>query len=521
MRKSWPWLFLALVCSGIGLAMAIFHLQSQLVFGYDQARDAFEAYAIWHNHNLKILGPATDIPGVFHGVLWYYFLAVVNFLGGSPQNGALLALLVFFLSVPLVGWVTSRLFKKPAVTYLTVSLYVLSPLFQVFTGWLSNPSLALLITPVLLLSLWEYLLKPNVKQAFLTGLLFGLLVQSDIAYGLLLLVLPLYLWYSRLKLLPNHFLAYATGLLIATSSFLVAELKFGNQALSGLISFLFRPGNNPTASSVLLNVFDRVFEALSFIVLPWPKLLAIVFLVLLLVTTWRKGINPDHKKVVGFLTVWFFGFILLQTVSSAVSGSAHILVAFIAPLVMIFAFILFNSGIKVLPIALVIFVTQIASLFNWAKSNYSPLSVQRGMFLTEEEKVVDYTYRESGQGEFIINTVTNPLGINTTWAYLYEFYGKNKYGYVPFWGGADQTGYLGNLPPKAFGPPRRFLIIEDTSGIPEFYLAKAIYEEDKVSDVVDEKIFGKLRVQKRVFHPDKGLVPLPPALRNVSPDLLK
>ncbi|MBI4099917.1 hypothetical protein HY440_02820, partial [Candidatus Microgenomates bacterium] len=225
---------LAFICVGLGLTLALIYLQSQLVFGYDQARDAFEAYAIWHNHDLKILGPSTDIPGVFHGVLWYYFLAIINFLGKSPQGGATIALFAFFLSVPLVGWVTAKLFKKPAVTYLAVSLYVLSPLFQVFTRWLSNPTLALLITPLFLLSLWSYLQKPQKRFAFFSGLFFGGLIQAQFAYAILLALLPIFLWYFHRRLSLHQLLAFIGGLLLTTGSFLVAEIKFGGQAITGL-----------------------------------------------------------------------------------------------------------------------------------------------------------------------------------------------------------------------------------------------------------------------------------------------
>jgi hypothetical protein len=42
----------------------------RISFSYDQARDAFFAQDIL-NGDLKIVGPPTDIQGVFHGPLYY------------------------------------------------------------------------------------------------------------------------------------------------------------------------------------------------------------------------------------------------------------------------------------------------------------------------------------------------------------------------------------------------------------------------------------------------------------------
>jgi len=44
---------------------------------------------------------------------------------------------------------------------------------------------------------------------------------------------------------------------------------------------------------------------------------------------------------------------------------------------------------------------------------------------------------------FSISSVTNPYLYNTTWAYLYDWYGKKKYGYVPVWYGNEQAGIFG------------------------------------------------------------------------------
>src|SRR6266576_2700239 len=78
-----PLVVLAIIGIIGAFLLAIIPLSTQFYFYYDQARDAFQAYNIWHNHHLEILGPGTDIPGLFSGVLWYYLLAILYSIGNS------------------------------------------------------------------------------------------------------------------------------------------------------------------------------------------------------------------------------------------------------------------------------------------------------------------------------------------------------------------------------------------------------------------------------------------------------
>lgn len=523
MKKNLPWIILATMATLSGLVLAIYNLQTQLVFGFDQARDAFEAFSIWHDHHLKILGPATDIPGVFHGVLWYYFLAVAYFIGRTPLGVGLISLFIFFLSFVPFAILTQRLFQNIPLTCVVISIYILSPLFQAFTRWLSNPSLALMVTPLLLLILWKYIDRPSGKNSFLVGALFGLLIQTDFAYVIQLFVIPFYFLFFRLKFRIANFLAFVFGILLTTSSYIISDFRFSGRTFTSLLSFLSKGGSNAAVSDALHTLFNHFFEMLSIVVFPWPKLI-IVILFFFLYLFLRNIKFQDDKKPLIFHLIWLFGFVLLQIFSSAGSGSAHILAAFIFSAIAIGSYFLvrlfkiFPKSVLILPI---IFIGSLSTQIHWAKAGYSPLSVQRGMYYHQEEKLVDYTYSQAQGKPFILNSITNPLYINTLWASLYQFYGQEKYHYLPFWGGRDQAGYLGRLPQKPFGENLRFLIIEDPSGIPSFYLAKSIYEEDKVSDVVEEKSFGNVQVQKRIFHPDKGPIPLPMELKRATPDLLE
>ncbi|MDP3733327.1 MAG: hypothetical protein Q8Q91_02180, partial [Candidatus Daviesbacteria bacterium] len=81
------WILLILVLT---FALRIIYIPSGAVsFHYDMARDAFIALQIW-NGDLKIQGPPTSTPGLYHGPLYYYLLApFYGFGGGDPRVASL------------------------------------------------------------------------------------------------------------------------------------------------------------------------------------------------------------------------------------------------------------------------------------------------------------------------------------------------------------------------------------------------------------------------------------------------
>ncbi len=517
MKKYLPFLITALVLLfSFALALKIF--PSHVTFGYDQARDAYEARSIWRDHNLKILGPTSDVPGINHGVLWYYFLAAVYYLTkGDPESAAFLQLCLLYLFIPVIGVIAHKLTKNLKDSLLTVSLYALAPLFASYTYWLSNPTLSLFITPLLLLAIWQYISKQNKILAFLIGIGYGLLIQSDFAFAILILTIPMYAYLFKLQLVFKNALLFLLGFGLAITSFVLSYIKFNTNIFKIVLSFLGKDTNsNLLSPGAVASLTDSVINLLSITFLPFPK--TIVFLLLIITLIYRRKILDLNNRLTKFLLVWLSGIILLFVFNHGSLSAIFFFGPFVFPLALLVSSTinnLFSKKPYVKYAALfVITIFQISLIFAWHNKNYSPLTVQNRIYTTLEKEIINYTYAQARGKQFVVNSVTNPLYINTTWAYLYEFYGQNKYNYLPFWGGRSQTGYLGNLPQNPpFDTPLRFLIMEPQAGIEEIWLLKTIYEEDKVSDIVEEKKFGDFTVQKRLFHPDKKNVPIPALLR--------
>ena len=130
--------------------------------------------------------------------------------------------------------------------------------------------------------------------------------------------------------------------------------------------------------------------------------------------------------------------------------------------------------------------------------------VKTPLLYKDEKKAIDYTYNQAEGKKFSICGVTNPLFINTVWSYLYKTYGEKKYGYLPFWAGQKQYLNRSFLSYDKEKPKLRFLILEPLIGIPDYSQKATIFLEDHVSELVEEKQFGHLKIQKRILR-DKPL----------------
>ena len=109
-------------------------------------------------------------------------------------------------------------------------------------------------------------------------------------------------------------------------------------------------------------------------------------------------------------------------------------------------------------------------------------------------------YNDSDGHVFAVKGVTMPFYINTTWSYLFEWYGKENYDYLPIWSVKPAEGFPGNLvyeSSRSRLPSTQFVIIEPLNGIRDVDKTKFFAEESYFTKIVEEKEFGTITIQKR------------------------
>lgn len=479
------------------LFFALYPFLTQYIYGFDQARDGYEAYAIWHNHDVKIQGPSSDIPGINHGVLWYYLLA---FLYGVFHFTIFPVLTTFFLlsflTIPFVGLFAQVLFKNKYIAFITMILYAFSPMFQAFTRWLSNPVLAIYITPLLLMGIYFCLKKPSFLTFLATGIGYGLLVQADFAYSIFLLTVPFYFYFLKNKK-DKSIVGFIIGLLAAVSSFILVEIKFHGKTVIALSHFFFSPQHMPAATSKLSLAADKIQNLFSSTILPVPYAVVIVMVCLVWIFYKRKNIEKKDYLPLGLLLIWLINLPIFFLFDIGITKTLFAYGPTFMVLILLTSYFLvtyIKRPVIISIVVVVICLLQLKVSWDWIDRHYNPYTAQQNIFYSDATKVIDYTYSKANHEPFSIATITNPLGINTTWAFLYTFYGSKKYGYTPSWAGNNQDGYLGILPKTTGREKDQFLLIEPKDVIPEIYITNETDKMNRSLRLVEKKKYGEYLV---------------------------
>jgi len=488
----------------LGLFLRLLFLPSGgLTFGYDQARDAYSALEI-ASGDLKIQGPSASTPGLFHGVLYYYLLAPAYLLGaGSPYiAGVWIAILNILTIIPI--YFLAKLLFSQKVGLLASALFAISFDAVQYGLWMSNPTPAVLSGAVFYLGLGLYVFSQKKKLGIiLASMGLGFSTQFEIFLGYLFIPLAITLVVFKIKPTIKEYLLFAGLYIVTISSMILSYIKFGPTFISGFATLL--GGGDPFGtwrqfSPTLLLYLNRFVEYFYRGLLPFNIGLAgiIAFLIAGTAISWAK--NSQFKKQFTFLLILLFSHAILISfggdstpfINSGLQAVVMVLVS---------AFLVLSYSKHKALIVLLLAVMIVASVNATLKYNpegQTVFAIQRGLTLKNELAAIEYTYI-AGDKSFSINTVTSPLYINTVWSYLYNWYGKKTYSYIPSFHGRDQTGYLGTMPKISEETKNYFLIIEPLAGIPEQFSTEIISYENTYLKVVEEKDFGGIIVQKRVL----------------------
>lgn len=501
-------LLILLGIAAIGLFLRLLFLPSGgLTFGFDQARDAFSALQIVGGH-LKIQGPSASTPGLFHGVAYYYLLAPAYYLGsGSPFIAAIWIVFINILTIIPI-FLLGRFLFSAKVGILAAALFAISFDAVQYALWMSNPTPAVFSAAVFYLGLAYYTFGNNQSLKkwgiILSALGLGFSTQFEIFLGYLFVPLIISLFVFKIKPKRDDYILFFTLYILSVSTMLLSYIKFGPTFINGFAS-LFGGSADPFGNwreffptfGLYVNRFVEYFYRG---LLPFNVGFAgvIAFLIVGSVIVWVKNGREDSNKL-KFLLIMLFSHGLLVPFGGNSTPFINVGLQEIVMVIVAYFLLYFYTKQKFaisLLIALIIF-SCLSAIIKYNPQGQTVFAIQRGLTLKNELAAIDYTYQLSGQKPFSINTVTSPLWINTVWSYLYNWYGKSKYGYVPTFRGRDQNGYLGELPATTKNEGTYILIIEPTSGIPQRFVDETVGYEDTFSKVTEEKNFNGIIVQKR------------------------
>lgn len=495
MSKITPWLGLFFV---IALMIRFIFYPNDIYFGYDQARDSYASLEILKG-DLKIVGPPSSLnEKLFHGPLIYYIYAPVYYLFNmNPEAVAALFRVINALGILIVFAIGVILFNK-RVGLISALLFAVSFEQSQYSLFLSHPALAVLTVLLYYFGLSWLIFKKDEKGLVLAAIGLGLSIQFHYVNLFLFGGFLAYLIYFHKIIFKTKFnwvLLSIVSFLLTISSFLIAEFKFNFRGIEALATAT--RGVN-TLSSIKLSSFRFFRDNFLF----YEPLIFFLFLLLVLIVLKLLSVKSLRPKIV-FLLIW----ITIGIIPYAVSGTTsyyHSPAASVS-LIITISYIIYLAAKKNMLAAGILIFLILASNLNLIlsqnmKGPNSDIVIQPGMLTVNEKRALDYCYTQSKGENFAVNALTIPLFVNTTWSYLFEWYGLQKYGYLPIWGGKNAEGFSGNLKvvdKRSDLPEKQCFIIEPTMGMTEHTRNSFLTEEDYFSTVLEQRQFGTIMVQLR------------------------
>ena len=399
-------------------------------FTIDQARDMLEIRKLVVGHELVFIGPITSLNGVFLGPFWYYFNLLPFIVGGgNPSSLVIWQTVVFHLTALVFFLYFAR--KNYPLAFLGSLFLLLSPRFFVATSYAFNANTTPLFVLLALLLLDRVLTVKKVLSIFILGLLVGLTLQMEAAFGVLLLPLSLFwLLVARLKKLRYFFL----GLLMTLAPQLLFELKHNfMMSRTFLTEFSGQSDVLGQRLDLVARLTDRYQHYLGPLAgsLPLSLPITITLFVICLIV----GLSYRNRFFLINLSLLIFSFLFYLIYPNRLKDWWTINLTI--PYLMIFASSLsrlWSKKNRFLKVGLVLFLIFILLhsgrlYLNLGKVRLRERSTDPALLLNQIE-AIDWVYgRARGEGFKVYNFV--PAVYDLNYQYLFWWYGGWKYGYQP------------------------------------------------------------------------------------------
>lgn len=490
-----------------GLVLRFLYFPYDISFGYDQARDAYVSRQLMLG-DIKIVGPKASAGDFYHGALIYYILGpLYKIFRGNPFTIAFFFRIVNSIGIILIYHFINILFKSRKTALIGAFLYAISFEQTQFSLFLGHPALGVITSLIFFIGLADLIFSKKISGLYTAMLGLGLTIQFHFSSIILFitLILTLIIYRKKLPKLSLKNLALSVLILITSlSTYIIAEFKYNFRSINALSNILHQglSGDGLNINNLLIPLL-RTVKINSINV----DYLSVMFLLLIIAVFFHHYKKNVMKAKLKFLSIIIFVNILPFAMQSSDNPPYYynlsISLLFITLFSFTINFIKDKFRLLGLILLLIIFVSNIILIFNNNRlGTVVEINAQEGMLLTDAIKVIDYTYEKAMGNPFSVSAVTIPYKINTTWSYLYEWHGKNRYGYMPIWGGESALGFDNVLTIETAQsklPPIKFTIIEPTRGLTGELIDSFLESEDFFWDVVDEVRYGEFTVQQRAW----------------------
>lgn len=417
-------------------------ITNSFAFTYDVGRDMINLAAIIQIHKLPLIGPTTGIQGIFYGPWWYLILAIPFFLfNGDPQFVALFISAIGIIVI-ILGYIVGKKIRGAFLGIIFAMFLSVSPVMVGTSSQIWSPNLAPFF--VLLILFVLYHMYKNLQQQktgiiyfLLLGILLGLTIDMEIVFGTLLaagISIALLIFYK--KQIFKNIPLFLLGLFVIFSPRILFDIR--HQLLMGKAFLAFFHGNSSSLTALPLVLFQRVL----FLKNLWDDTLGyhnsvIDFVILICVFImigifYKKATNMEKMflqtigVVLGVFLVGLSFFIHDIWPHYFVGIPVFYILLISIGITMAKDFLSISVAFVMIIVLLLINIPQIKMILDIRK----PVWEGNAAVYRNQLAVIDYIYHEARGRQFKYIVYTPPVN-DYSYRYLFPWYGKKTYGYVP------------------------------------------------------------------------------------------
>jgi len=480
----------------IGIFFRTLFLKENLFFGFEQGRDAQVAQLIYNLEKFPLIGPKTDISGIFHGGGYYYLIAALYFLGeGSPYFVVTALAVLNSAGVFFIYWTMKLLTNRSFYQLLAAVLYSISFNSIIYSRWVSNVSPSIPLAAAFIFALLFHRKKQNLTSTTFLAFITGLFLHFEMLHLLYaLFTLGVLIVCKFLRFSIKQYIVGTALVVILVSPSIIFELRHQFIMTKSALGYLngSSPDNSNSLTTYINGIVYEINQTFSVMNIyhNFYKWISPLLLIIGIMIVFFDKYNKHKRGVLAmltFLTFWSFPYILLS--------KDHSLVHFYSgTVVMLIVLVVFITSMLKYPIKqgyiLVLFTLILTSVFHGYHSLRNIYDVfyqntHRDMRYVDQLQAMDYIFSYSDDS-FHYDAFTVPYFSKNAWDYLYEWVGKTKY--------QDKynlNALINNLNQKKYF----FLIIEpDSKGD---YLNSWLNKYDLSTSIISEEKFGHITVQVR------------------------
>lgn len=441
-KLSYIYLIVLLFTAFLTRGIAAFN--SNPIFGFDQGREWLAAKDILINHKFTLIGTelgagSAGLNGIFHGPIYYYMLTVPFAIGnGHPAAGTWFMVFFGILTV-FAGYLLGRkVFNSDFFGFLTGLFIVVSPMIIPQSRFLWSPhivSLFLLVHLFYVFKIKEDKARNIFLSAFFSAFLYNFefaiaipLITSLIAYSLLIF-----------KTTFRNYIYLFLGFFVGFSPMILFELRHGFMGLKGLLGYLFLKKEN--SSSLFFYVQDHLNSFVSNFSDSFPEggfippaLGLTAFLIIGIFLVIKEYEQKRKFFFIYILSLPFITFLILSFLRNTVWSYylTHLTFVYILLFVYLLFFLYKKKFIRVFLVLIFYFGIIVYSGLQTGiefsiKDFYDPGG---GAKLNGKIKTIDYIYKDANGKKFGLFVFSPPV-YTYPYDYILEWYGKEKFGYIP------------------------------------------------------------------------------------------